>query len=143
MREILFKAQSVDNGEWVFGLLEEDDHYNFYISFYDIDRAKNLIKIKPETLSQFTGLKDKNGKEIFENDIVKVECLYDYDKRFNGNTIVKFCLGRFEFVFDSNYFNDVEEAVYLTTNIMNNYSIEVIGNKFDNPEIVEVSDVKD
>ena len=119
MREILFKAQSVDNGEWVFGLLEEDDHYNFYISFYDNDRAKNLIKIKPETLSQFTGLEDENGKEIFEHDIVRYEVSRGFYKK--AEIVFKNC--QFLCIDLSNKM--VSQPAFM------DYELEVIGNKFD------------
>ena len=71
-REILFKAKRKDNGEWVegyyFGVGEKHMILNF--STDESGTYHNMYEIDPETLCQYTGLTDKNGNKIWENDIV-------------------------------------------------------------------------
>lgn len=71
-REILFKAKRVDNGEWDYGYLFKNSKGICYILSESIETADiDIIEIIPETISQYTDLKNKNGKKIFENDIIE------------------------------------------------------------------------
>ena len=83
MREILFKAKRLDNGEWVEGYLvkypsaiQVGDCSPWYIQVppVDPDDSGGKYNVDPSTVCEWTGLKDKNGKRIFEGDILSYNC---------------------------------------------------------------------
>ena len=82
MREILFKAKRLDNGEWVHGYIVrhpsavqigESSPWYIHVPPVDPDDNGGVFNVDPETVCQYTGLTDKNGKKVFENDLVKCQ----------------------------------------------------------------------
>lgn len=159
-RKILFKAKRKDNGEWVEGYycnkqsttycFKEDyesfpveiEHYIIQETMTDwgLPNKFRLIEIDPTTLSQFTGLYDKNGKRIFENDIVEVEQFNREDNYYDFTALVGYvhwCGGAFEVLGIET--EDDEPYVWMHDCIQ--AGIQVIGNRFDNPELLEMEEV--
>lgn len=125
MREILFRGKRKDNGAWVEGYYIETLRYN---NLHWIWNGKEHIEIDPETVGQYTGLKDKNDKRIFEGDIVRIE---ERGRVAEGGIIVfrNSCPGGW-IVTDK-----TEEA---SCSLAWRSCVEVIGNIHDNPELLEV-----
>ena len=131
MREILFKAKSVYDGKWVEGYYLRDQYHigGKDIIFYRKDSDLFTIYtdiIDIETLCQFTGLCDKNGKRIWENDIIQygaVAAVVKFGEYGNGN--LGFYVG---FPEKTNYRKDF---AYWAKKVV------VIGNVSDNPELLQ------
>ena len=134
VREILFKAKRIGDGKWIEGDLIKRVHYDdvtYYIGFIEMT-SLSKTQVIPETVSQFTGLYDKNGVRIFENDIVEYDDLFlnvqgRFEKR-KTKSIVTFdnehaCFSPFE--------PDLYELYIQAENV------EVIGSRFDNPELLK------
>lgn len=124
MREIKFKGRK-PNGEWVYGdlvTIETTDGIPIKKEILPFDAVlfDNTEEVEEDTIGQFTGLHDKNGKEIYEGDIVR------YD--MGGKCEVSYCVSGGYAGFDlSPAFHDEEH--HLT-------DVEVIGNIHDNPELL-------
>ena len=122
MRTIKFRAKSILNDEWLYGdLVHSADNKRFAILVNDKD-SYDECEVAPETVGQFTGLKDKNGKEIFEGDILD----------FNGITVeVRFVRGVFALLANGNL--DDELCGDCRTDLF----AKVIGNVYENPDILK------
>lgn len=135
-REILFKAKRKDNGEWVEGYYVycRKRHYilpvlNKAIGFDE--REDEWVEADPNTICQYTGLTDKNGKKIWENDIC--------DRKEKYPEIVTYNKGDWQL--DYSYALGKEKhfcACNLGFYACERECVEVIGNVFDNPELLEV-----
>lgn len=136
MREILFKgAQKVDCAKslvWYEGsLIIETDSYTGEKEYY-IQNENGSYLVIPETVGQYTGLPDKNGKKIFEEDIV-AHFINWHGKRFNG--VVRYESKIACWVCDF-VVNNKTESAYLADWVHGN-GAEVIGNIHDNPELLK------
>lgn len=139
----LFKAKRIDNWEWVEGAFYIEPYTDFcYIIQWNSSGLgfNEFIKVDRETICQCTGLKDKNGKLIWENDVVKKHFYSIYDDCVNSEEyigVVK--LKDFAWVVDS--FKGEYKCAIPIFEVMS-YSedvkhFEVIGNIFDNKELLE------
>lgn len=142
-REILFKAKRKDNGEWVEGnfITNERNENQKYIGYiFDehngVVEDFDIVEVDPETLCQYTGLTDKNGRKIWENDIVTITLECDDYLIPSETGIVEYSYGQYELKVKA---PDGQEAY---SNLINKLSetpfeIEKLGNVFDNPELLE------
>lgn len=140
-----FRGTRIDIGEWMIGNLIQTDDGVYIIQNYVPQYLIKHYEVVPSTICQCTGLRDKNGKLIWENDIVKFEDCgeegYEYKEGFDfeNKARVEFTEGRWsltDFVSDN---SAVIDGMYDHAEFMDLWGeCEVIGNKFDNPELLEV-----
>lgn len=137
MRTIKFRGKTELTGEWVYGFFSMGSSVRFehpkqderIVPRYLIDDGL-LHDVIPETVGQYTGLTDKDGKEIYEGDIVQSESgEFVYQVVFNETRFASFGLKRKQDMF-LHYFGEAIEAD----------NCEVIGNVFDNPELLKGGD---
>lgn len=128
MREIIFRGKNKDNN-FVYGdlLVIEDECSIITLSRIDWKKIQlDKIKVDPDTVGQYTGLTDKNGTKIFEGDLV-----YFYDPNHDDED------GVMEVIFDNCEFAISGTGIYVPLSEIYSNQIEVIGNKFDNPEMIK------
>ncbi len=114
MRKIKFRGQYADpSKEWVYGGLMTNPRGQVFIG--DMMKGWSVI---PETVGQFTGLHDKNGKEIYEGDIIRNRCGL---------------VAMVEFIDYGWYYHWSSGSVYPF-----GQEVEVIGNAYDNPELLKI-----
>ena len=160
----LFRAKRIDNGEWVEGNIvlskDADDEYKAIIipsvnsnmftqeSCNEDLGFENWYKVDPSTICQCTGLKDKNGKLIWENDVVRFKHeKFDFDdglepwersclpnkKEYTRNYAVEFCNTSTHYGLRFRN-KSIWFMVHRMTVVM--HDVDVIGNIFDNPELI-------
>ena len=143
-REILFRAKKVDDGEWVEGYVVQKYGTHF---LYDVKNAdtcrQNSYLVDPNTICQYTGLTDKNGKKIWENDILKGFFYpYCHDGEYNYYAQIEWSeyTKAFVIVTVKNPKSSVRGISDGNTELMEGWepdSWEIIGNIYDNPELLE------
>lgn len=165
----LFKAKRIDNGEWVIGNLITNVFFRLgqsipyilcpdkaeYDCFEDFTEENGIFEVRPDTICQCTGLRDKNGKLIWENDVVEL---------FGHRGTIKYVCGGFGIGYRKNIdWEEIQSNIIRVTGCENilyacendNYislweiywnfndeddsvdTVEVIGNVFDNKELLE------
>jgi hypothetical protein len=137
MREILFKAKRICDGEWVEVYYLRDQYHlrGKDIIFYRKDSDRFTVytdRINIETLCQFTGLTDKSNKRIWENDIVNHNGEYALVKF--GMYCSSFDYGSYNLGF---YVDFPEETFYRKELGYWRRKVETSGNVFDNPELLQ------
>ena len=126
MREIKFRGKRLDNGEWLYGSLlvshfKDDKKERYFITQFSGNYTFEH-EVNPATVGQFTGLKDKNGREIYEKDILFDESgVYAVVCYSMGTFCVDFGEG-----FDLQYFTDGIHEI-----------CDVVGNIHDDPELLK------
>jgi uncharacterized phage protein (TIGR01671 family) len=146
MREILFKAKRIDNGEWVEGYYTESKGKTFIgidisigIDIFEVFCTPVIrwLEVDPETLCQFTGLYDKYGNKIWENDIIK----YRFEEIYAP---IKY--GCYQNYFDSQkaehvgFYVDWSDDECIRKDLgywINMIDTVPVGNIFDNPELLQ------
>lgn len=147
MRDIKFRGKRIDNGEWVYGYYCLTTHYAgnrtrkpVIISESELcnhclwepnnyDSPVEAYDVAPSTVCQYTGLKDKDGKEIYEGDILY--CISRFD---NANMVVIFEDGEFRMVLCEKYKTYETGGGFYAIRC---FEKEVIGNIYDNPELLD------
>lgn len=136
-REILFKAKRKNNGEWVEGYYLNIAKINRFICTGKIKLdgavkgiiAPEMYEIDPDTICQFTGLTDKNGKKIWENDILRRDGYWDIRIEFeNGVFMVR----------NADKVQYINRVICTSISTFNIKVYEVIGDIFDNADLLEV-----
>lgn len=134
IREVIFRGKRADNGEWIEGDLLQAKYHSGHIEYQIMPQTpvSSAYPVLPETVGQYTGLTDKNGRKIFEGDICRF-------MRFNdahvGKIVFNVKTASFVMWYQSIVGAYGEKATHkMHLSVCDD--IEVIGNIHDNPELL-------
>lgn len=127
MREIKFRGKRLDNGEWIEGdLLRMNDHW--FIFPDPAPEGIDKYEVDPATVGEYTGLKDRNGKEVYEGDVIKIP-----ETDFNAEII-----GRVLFDDDAYYIIPLRGGHLWGLHwSLRKHDAKIIGNIHDNPKFLK------
>ena len=125
----LYRAKRKSDKMWIYGNLIQTDDGVYIIQNYVPQHLIGKYEVDPSTICQCTGLKDKNGKLIWENDIVIINGWIG-KVMWSSNDTAYIVLPN----------DDIKNETYCLGYWANEYNVEVIGNEIDNPELLEVGE---
>lgn len=133
MRKIRFRGKRLYREEWIYGLLEEYPKNIYVIADY---YKEQCFPVEENTIGQFTGMKDKNDNDIYEGDILSLD-LDDIEIECKG--VVKYRDRTSEYVLEkiNNHKGCCRRVFELGWVINQDFNIEIIGNIYDNKELLE------
>lgn len=137
MREILFRGKRIDNGEWIEGYFYKD--IGSFIKERQSAVSTETHLVDPSTVGQFTGLTDKNGKRIFEGDVLNMSII-GTDHSLNAVSIEHGAVGFFPLHPEEEAEEDRRWRSFWKDDVQEVWSNEyftVIGNIHDNPGLLE------
>lgn len=127
MREILFRGKFTASGMWIIGDLRQYPSGAKAIKGNDMS---HIMEVDPDTIGQYTGLTDKNGKKIFEGDIVRFSLITGRSLVYQGLRHVTFNSG--SFMIEDPYSGDDETISRIAASV----ELEIVGNVHDNPLMI-------
>lgn len=133
MREIKFRGKEINTCEWVFGFYTQGSFINPNTgkeTIRHIIHADFLYDVVPETIGQYTGLKDKDGKEIYEGDIISIN-----DRPFG---YIKWNPDGYFYIHTSTIC-EYQDCIAVGQ-MIKKYPVEEVGNIYDNPDLLKVKD---
>ena len=135
-RKIKFRGRITKSTEWVYGslIVYPDGEYNILSQRKENSSKMDDWYVDKQTVGQFTGLYDKNGQEVYEGDIVKRKIIKSdfYPEQYMPH--IKMCP---EIRFGEEFITRMPKQKDIDNGIIDNFDYEVVGNIYDNPELLK------